>query len=175
MTQIFPYIKSDRLILRWLSDNDAPALERLVNSPEVYRYLPTFLFEKKYPDVHTVIERLYTECLRESIILGVFLRESDTFVGLAEFYGFRAPIQKVSIGYRFLSEYWGQGIATETVGLMTEHLHASNAIEVITASTMVENHASAKVLQKNGFTLVASGADEDWGFGGPTPTDKWIL
>ena len=47
-------------------------------------------------------------------------------------------------------------------------------IEIITASTMVENHASARVLEKNGFIQVNHAVDEDWGFPEPTPADKWI-
>ena len=39
---------------------------------------------------------------------------------------------------------------------------------------MVENKASAKVLIKNGFALVVSGAKEDWGYPEPTIVDKWI-
>ena len=30
------------------------------------------------------------------------------------------------------------------------------------------------LLRKNGFSLVVHAADEDWGYGGMTPTDKWI-
>ena len=57
---------------------------------------------------------------------------------------------------------------------MVRYLYDETDIEIITASTMVENRASARVLEKNGFDLVISGADEDWGYEGPTPTDKWI-
>ena len=175
MLRRIPHIESERLELRRLSENDAADLNRLVGCEAVYRYLPTFLFERKYGDAHRVIDRLYTECLQESIILGVFLKEGGAFAGLAEFYGFREPIHKVSIGYRFLPEFWGRGIATEAVRLMTDYLLTKTSIDIITASTMVENKASARVLMKNGFSLVAAGADEDWGFGGPTPTDKWLL
>ena len=175
MSRPTPLIEDERLILRWLTREDSAGLDRLVHSDSVYRYLPTFLFERKYDDIHTVIHRLYTECLRDSIILGVFLREGDAFCGLAEYYGFRNEIHKVSIGYRFLEAYWGKGIASETVGMMTNYLKNNTSIEIITASTMIENRASAAVLRKNGFSLVVSGADEDWGFPTPTPTDKWIL
>ena len=48
-------------------------------------------------------------------------------------------------------------------------------VEIITASTMVENRASARVLIKNGFTLVNSTVPEDWGYDHPTLADKWIL
>ena len=40
---------------------------------------------------------------------------------------------------------------------------------------MIENRASARILEKNGFTLVVHAAEEDWGFGTPTLADKWIL
>ena len=167
-----PHLKGERLVLKGLSRKDTASLQELVDSPAVYRYLPTFLFEKKYEDVGTVIDRLYDECWKESIILGVFIR--DEFCGLAELYGFRDPIHKISVGYRFLERYWGRGIATEALGLMIDYLYRETDIEIITASTMVENQASAGVLRKNGFQLVVHGADEDWGYETPTIADKWI-
>ena len=96
------------------------------------------------------------------------------FCGIAEMYGFRDEIHKISVGYRLLERFWGQGIATKALGLMIDYLYNETDIEIITASTMVENRASAKVLLKNGFELVASGVGEDWGYGGPTAADKRI-
>ena len=40
---------------------------------------------------------------------------------------------------------------------------------------MIENQASARVLKKNGFALVAHAVGEDWGYAHPTVADKWIL
>ena len=167
-----PYLKSSRITLRAVMDSDAAGLKELVDSPQVYRYLPTFLFEKKYPDIHDVIRRLYDECARESLILGIF--ENGFFCGLAELYGYRGPIHKISVGYRLLERCWGRGIATEALGLLVEYLYTRTEIEIITASTMLENQASAKVLMKNGFTLVVHGAGEDWGYEKETIADKWI-
>ncbi len=167
-----PYLKGSRVELKRLVPSDAPALAELTASPRVYRYLPTFLFEKKYEDARTVIERLYEECWKESIILGVFL--SGGFCGLAELYGFRDPIHKVSVGYRLLERCWGQGIATEALGLLVDYLYNETDIEIITASTMVENLASANVLKKNGFSPVVHSVGEDWGYEAPTLADKWI-
>ena len=45
-----PTLYGARVVLRPLVSSDAPALSRLRESERVYRYLPTFLFEKKYPD-----------------------------------------------------------------------------------------------------------------------------
>ena len=167
-----PHLQGGRVELKKLTDADAASLSELVNSPAVYRYLPTFLFERRYADPRLVIRRLYDECWKESIILGAFT--DGAFCGLAEMYGYRDPIHKISVGYRFLERCWGQGIATETLGLMVDYLYSETDIEIITASTMVENQASAGVLRKNGFSLVVHAVGEDWGYETPTVTDKWI-
>ena len=181
MKKLFPEIpvlNNGQIELRALTQADAEALEEMVNSRRVYRYLPTFLFEKKYPDVREVIRRLYTECLEESLILGVFTGEGSspgTFCGLAEMYGYKENIHKISIGCRLAEHALGKGIGTRAVGMMTELLRREKGIEIITASSMVENSASGRSLEKIGFTLVAHAAEEDWGYDKPILTDKWIL
>ncbi|MBQ7991222.1 MAG: GNAT family N-acetyltransferase [Oscillospiraceae bacterium] len=152
--------KADRRGLRELSEND-----------RVYRLLPTFLFERKY-DTDTVIEGLYTQGIEEgSLILGIY---TDIFCGIAEMYGFNDRMHKISIGYRLCEREWGKGIASEAVRLMTEHIFGNTDIEIITASTMIENRASERVLTKNGFIMTASGVGEDWGYPGPTIANKWF-
>lgn len=175
--EIIPYIENERLVLKKLEKEDADALDRLRGSKKVYRYLPTFLFEQKYEDIHKVLDGMYGECIdnRESIILGIFLKDGMVFTGLAEIYGVRDEIHKASIGYRLLEEYWGQGIATETVSLLIGYLYKETDTEIITASTMVDNKASARVLTKNGFLMSVAAADEDWGYGTPTKADKWFV
>ena len=167
-----PYLEGKNTVLRQVTDKDADALYEFVHNEKIYRYLPTFLYEQKYEDVHYVIDHLYTECLEESLIQGIYRNEE--FCGLAEFYAYKPRAKHVSIGYRLCENVWGQGIATEVVGLMTGCLMNDKDIEIITASTMIENHASAKALMHNGFELVESGVEEDWGFPEPTLADKWI-
>ena len=167
-----PYIEGKSTVLKQITRKDADALYAFVHNEKIYRYLPTFLFERKYEDIHYVIDHLYTECLEESLILGVY--KNDEFAGLAEFYAYKPIIKQISIGYRLCENMWGQGIATEVVEIMTDCLLNEKGMEIITASTMIENHASAKALMHNGFELVESGVGEDWGFSEPTLADKWI-
>ena len=108
-----PYLENERIVLKRITDADAGPLQELVSNDRIYRYLPTFLFERKYPDIRLVIDRLYTECFRESIILGLF--EDGKFCGLAEMYGYKDQIHKISVGYRLLEECWGRGLATEAL------------------------------------------------------------
>ena len=176
MRELFPdlpVLQGGRLCLRPLDYPDAADLFRLTRQEKVYRYLPTYLYEKQSGDMNAVIHGMYRKGLDDSLILGIF--RTGQFCGLAEVYGYRAPIRKASVGYRLLEETWGQGIATEALHLLLEELLSNRGIEIITASTMPANQASAHVLQKNGFILVNHAVDEDWGYPEPTPADKWIL
>ncbi len=186
-----PFLENDKIILKRMEDADARELERMTRSDRVYRFLPTFLYEQKYKDKHDVIRLFYEECFpaKEGIFLGIYQKDRSltgeegsgfrddpglVFCGIAEFYGFRDPVHKISIGYRLLEEYWGRGIASMAVSLMVDYLYEQTEIEIITASTMIENEASASVLRKNDFVLVNSNVGEDWGYPEPTMVDKWI-
>ena len=166
-----PVITTERLCLRPLTLRDAEDLRKFTREDSVYRYLPTFLFERKYDDPEEVISRLYDECLKDSLILAVC--EHDAFRGLFEVYSYRAPIRKVSVGYRLLEEAWGRGIATEALGAVLEEL-LDRRIWIASASTMPENQGSARVLEKNGFNCVSTRIREDWGFEKPIPTNNWL-
>ena len=166
-----PDLEKGDIALKRLTDADLDGLTRLVSQKEIYRYEPTFLFELQYSPGE-VIRRLYTECISSSLILGIYA--GGEFSGLFEFYGFLDEIHKVSVGYRLLKEFWGRGIATEALKLAVDYLYSGTGIEIITASTRPENHASEKVLTKCGFTLAVRNSKEDWGFTDELDTNKWI-
>ena len=171
-----PYIEYGDIILSRVVSSDVPGLVELTSDDMVYKYLPTFLFEKQFSDMNEVVSGIYRDIFesKESLILGIHRKGSDELAGLAEFYGFKDSIHKISIGYRLSQRFWRKHIATSVVAAMVDYLYSKTDIEIITASTMVENRASARVLEKNGFDLVVSGADEDWGFEEPVKADKWI-
>lgn len=171
-----PQLESERLIISRVRPEDCQGLREMIQDEKVYRYLPTFLYEKQDMDPLHIIQGMNDECIRKRIAihLGIFLKPEKAFCGLAELYGYKREIHKVSIGYRLKSAYWGKGIASETVRMLVDYLYGMTDVEIITASTMPDNNASARVLRKNGFELVVSGSGEDWGFQEPTLADKWI-
>ena len=171
-----PCIEGGRFTLERIVESDAETLQELVDSENVYRYLPAFLFEKQRDDARETISLLYGDLFmrKESLILGIRMKERGELAGLAEFYGLRESLHKISIGYRLLERYWGRGIATETAQCMVDYLYGQTDIAIITASTMVENAGSARVLEKSGFIRTAYGVEEDWGFELPAIVDKWL-
>ena len=171
-----PCLENEHIILCRINESDAESLDEMKKSKVVYQYLPTFLPEQKYDDPIYAVHACYGKPFqnKESLILGIYRKADQAFCGLAEFYGLREEAHKVSIGYRLLERFWGNGIATEALSLMIAYLFSNTDIKVITASTMVENQASANVLKKNGFVLAESSVEEDWGHSTMSLADKWI-
>ena len=171
-----PYIEGERVVLDRVVDADADALQDLIGNHNVQRYVPTYLFEKQRDDVHEVIRILYGDLFehKESLILAIRLKGTGELAGLAEFYGFHDRLHKVSVGYRLRESFWGKGLATEALDLMVNYLYGRTDIEIITASVMVENMASARVLEKCDFIRTACGVEEDWGFDEPVIVDKFF-
>lgn len=171
-----PRIESEWIVLDRIVDADADALQELMDNAAVYRFEPTYLFEKQFEDAHEVIRQLYGDLYvnKQSLILAIRMKENGELAGLAEYYGLRDDAHKISVGYRLLERFWGRGIATETLALMVGYLYGETDIELITASTMVDNVASARVLEKGGFIRTAHNVEEDWGYPEPTLVDKWF-
>ena len=167
-----PCLKGESITIKKLTPEYADGLRKLTQENEVYRFLPKTLLEKKY-DTDYVIAHVYDECLKESLILGVF--SDGEFSGLAEIYGYSETLSKASIGIRLSKEYRGKGIAAQASELLIDYLFNETDVKTITASVMPENKASENVLKKLGFKIVSQTKYEDWGFENLTLADKWIL
>ncbi|MBO4365265.1 MAG: GNAT family N-acetyltransferase [Eggerthellaceae bacterium] len=171
-----PSIEGERIVLDRVVDADAAALSDLIDNPNVQRYLPACLFEKQRSDSHQTISLLYGDIFsnEESLILAIRIKETGELAGLAEFYGLRDSLHKVSIGIRLRERFWGQGIGGEAASLMVGYLYGETDIEFITASVIVENKASVHALEEAGFVRTDRYIEEDWGFPEPVIVDKWF-
>lgn len=173
----YPVMEDDMLIIRRMSDEDAAALAEMCAEKEVYRYVPAFLYEQKYQDKHEVIAKMDEECFdtHESILLGVYLKETGEFTGIAEFYAYEPDRRKCSMGLRLRQKFWGMGIAKHAETLMVRYLLDEAHMRVITGHIMQENKASAAAALRCGFEKRYCGILEDWGFDEPVLIDKYII
>ena len=173
-----PYLEGENIILRKITENDREALQDMAHSSSIYRYEPTYLIEQQYSDMDQLIRDLYGVYFKkkQNLFLGISVRDNPAeLCGLAEFYDYRDHLHMVSIGVRLREKYWKSGIGTETTILMIDYLFKQTDIEIITASTMAENKASAHVLEKLGFMTTNRIRKEDWGHNESTDTYQWFL
>jgi RimJ/RimL family protein N-acetyltransferase len=68
---------------------------------------------------------------------------------------FLKDIDQTDLGYRFLPQYWGKGIATESSTAILKYAFTNFKLAEIIAHVMPENHNSVKVLEKLAFQKTA--------------------
>ena len=173
-----PYLEGERIILGKNTEKHRDALQEMAQRKSIYRYEPSYLLEQQYTDMDQLLRDLYGEFFekKQNLFLGIFLRENPAeLCGLAEFYDYRDHLHMVSIGVRLREEYWKSGIGTEAAKMMSDYLFTETDIEIITASSMVDNKASARSLEKNGFMTTHTIYKEDWGHDEPTDAYRWFL
>lgn len=163
-----PTLEGTRVLLREIVDTDASAFHELAQSEAVYRYEPTYLYERRYDDARYAIAHLRSECLdtRESVLFAVCLRERPhEMLGIAEIYDYRPGEGAASIGGRLLERAWRQGISSEVAHLLTRYLIDEVGVQVVVTHVMADNVASNAMMRKIGFRSERSGFYEDWGSG----------
>ncbi len=90
-------------------------------------------------------------------------KSSNTAIGGISAFGRPDEAGSIEIGYGMNPSACGQGFATEIVGGLTDWLLARPDVRVVRADTAVENVASQRVLEKNGFVSIGVGHSEDDG------------
>ena len=82
-------------------------------------------------------------------ILGVYEKKDlSVLVGLAELYDYKLSGKEISLGYRFLPEYWGKGIATDCIQSLSAYIQNNTEAQLVTAHVLTENKASSRCLLK---------------------------
>ncbi len=169
-------MENDRLVIRSLEKSDLKGLETLRGDMRVYRYEPTFLTELQGTPKEA-LEMLQHMDLYENrqCILGVYEKTAlSVLVGLAELYDFKPSGKVISLGYRFLSGYWGQGIASSCIRALLHFIQSHTDVELVTAHVLPENKASARCLLKNGFEYLLT-KPENWGYSQSLVTDVYTF
>ncbi len=95
---------------------------------------------------------------------GVLILKSEALaIGTIGFKNAPTETKEVEIGYGINSSHWGLGLASEAVQALVTWAFETGYATRVTAKTAVNNPASMRVLEKNGFTRVGSDYDPDDG------------
>ncbi len=138
-----------RLTMRAMVADDADAFFRLTSNDDVMRYTHEPLFTSVDQARNAIVN--YPDF--ESFGYGRWacvLRETNAVIG---FCGLKVltDLDKTDLGYRFLPDYWGRGLATEAGKACLRFGFETLKLPEIIALTIPENHASIRVLQKVGM------------------------
>lgn len=151
----FPNLETERLLLRRVDSNDVKEIFALRSNPETMKYIPRPLV-KTDEDALEHIAMIDSKIdSNEGINWAITLKDNPKLIGIIGHYRIKPESYRAEIGYMLLPEYHGKGIVSEAVreavkyGFNVMNLHSLEAI------IAPDNHASAKVLEKNGFVKEA--------------------
>ena len=147
-------LESERLLIRPFKIGDEQALFELNSNSLVQKYTgDTLVTTKKQAEeiLHNIVLKDYqTYGYGRFAVIYKFDQKLIGFTGikyLPEVNG------ESDLGYRFLPEYWGKGIATESSKMALEYGFKSLQLEKILGFTELKNKASTRVLEKVGFKI----------------------
>lgn len=146
-------IETERLILRELEAADCEDMLTLHSSPQVQKYtgepvVNSLAEVKKSLEINTFADYKNHRFGR----LAVIYKPDNKFIGWAGL-KYLPEFDEVDIGYRYLNNYWGIGIATEASLALLKYGFESLKLKTIIAIAMKENKASIRVMEKVGMTF----------------------
>ncbi len=137
-----------RLVLREARPEDAPLIfAAYAQDPEVTRYL-TFRPHRDLKDAHEAVRR-FIENWRsgKSFCWLIFRRDPGDLIGAIS----ARPDQGMNLGYLLARPFWGQDFMSEALEAIVEWAFTVPSVFRVWAVCDVENAASARLLERNGF------------------------
>lgn len=138
--------------LRPWRTSDAPALVELANNLNIARNM-TGGFPHPYTSGHA--ESWVAQCRDPIFCERMFAIEHDGQLAGGIGYSQQSDIHiyTADVGYWLGEAFWGRGIATDAVRVFVRHVFAASRLRRLEARIYAWNPASARVLEKAGFTL----------------------
>jgi RimJ/RimL family protein N-acetyltransferase len=145
-------IETERLLFRKITRDDKEVLFKLHSSLVVQKYTGEPVVES-IKEIETAIrERINNYKKYGYGRWAIILKNGMQFVGWAGL-AYLPEFDEIDLGYRFLPEYWGSGIATEASHAILTYGFDTLKLKKIIAIAMKEHTASIRVMQKVGMVF----------------------
>lgn len=144
------FLDTDRLVLRPPNETDAAAIfDAYAQDPEVTRYL-MWPPHRQLADAQAYVEKCRAGWRTAKEFTWMLTRRGDGQVLGA--IAIRPDGFKANIGYVLARPFWGQGLMPEAGRALLDQALQFHELQRVWAVCDVDNHASARVMEKIGMT-----------------------
>ncbi len=147
----FPFIETNRLLLREIVKDDANDILKYLSDEEVMKYYGLAPFKT----INEVLNEIswYQSILNEQtgIRWGITLKGKDEVIGSCGFLNRVSEHYRTEIGYELSRDYWGHGIASEALEAVIRYGFKYLKLQRVEALVEPPNIPSQKLIEKNGF------------------------
>ena len=144
-------METERILLRPWCDDDAEALFKYASDPDVGP-------RAGWPPHKTVKEskEIIRTVFHNDTTWAIELKETGEPIGCIGYLpsdGCKIPARdgEPLVGYWIAKPYWNQGICTEALRLMLDHIRQTTTILSLISGHFIDNPASGRVMEKCGF------------------------
>ncbi len=151
-------MQKPKLSLRPAREEDARFVFEMMQDKEYQKhYLERLLF-KTEEDARKDLAQSVKEAKRGARHYFIVQRGKEK-IGILDVYKISKSDKKASIGYGVEREYWGGGIGSEVCKLGLDFIEKKLKLHAVEATADPLNKASHRVLEKNGFKMLATVKD----------------
>ncbi len=148
----FPILRTERLLLRQVNNNDVDAILELRSNDQVMKYIPRPYLKNKEDALELIATFDEKIASGTGINWGIaYLNEPEKIIGLIGHYRMKPEHYRAEVGYMLFPKYHSKGIISEALEKAIEYGFKEMKLHSIEAILDPENKASEKVLLKNGF------------------------
>lgn len=148
---LLPTLEAERVVLRWLTREDIPALYTVFSDPEVMRFWGTPPMEDE-TEAHALLEEIHTYAQNGALLQwGLARRSDDQMMGTCTLVGLDIKNRRAEIGFALGRAHWGKGYMREMLPVLLDHVFETLDLHGIEADVDPRNTASIRLLEHLGF------------------------
>jgi [ribosomal protein S5]-alanine N-acetyltransferase len=149
----FPVLRTERLVLRELRDDDVPAAFALFSDPEVMRYVGKPV-HADHDETRAHLRRSQEQYpARAGVRWAITPKGDDRLIGSCGHWRLMKEHRRSELGYDLARERWGQGLITEALHAILGFGFGRMGLHSVEAQIDPANARSRRVLERLGFTL----------------------
>jgi len=147
----FPELKTDRLLLREINEDDGNAIFKMRSNGRVNRFIPRPTMEEPQSGKDLAIKTAEAFYRKEVIGWAGVLRGKGDIIGTCGFNTIDYYNLRAEIGGELDVDYWGKHIAMEAVGAILNFGFEQLGLKSIEAKVSPENRGAVRLLEYFGF------------------------
>ena len=149
-------LETERLVIRSVTMDDAPSLQRLFSDPEVLRWLPPTAPATLETAQRSVERRSALEKERGYTAWLVERKAGPEFIGSVALQPVERIGPEVELAYHYLPTAWNKGYGTEAAKAVLRYGFERCGLEQVIAICFPENIGSWRIMEKSGMTYAGT-------------------
>jgi len=147
----FPQLETERLLLKQIGPEHAPALFEMRSNPEVMQYIDRPLAQTVNDAMALIQIIMDMQGKNEGITWGIFTKDASPLRGTIGFWRIEKQNYRAEIGYMIHPSLQGKGLMQEAIAAVLQHGFNTMKLHSVEANIKPNNTASKKLLERNGF------------------------